>query len=71
LIAAGQGVGIVPCFVAAALVRLTDDVLAQNELFAVVHEDQRDVPRVRVVLDYLVDALARERVRFSGRVTRA
>lgn len=69
LLAAGQGVGIVPCFVAPALVRLSDEVLGQNELFAVMHEEQRDVPRVRVVFDHLVEALARERPRFSGAIT--
>jgi len=68
LLAAGQGIGIVPCFTATGLVRLTDEVLASNELFAVIHEEQRDVPRVRIVLDYLVEVLTRERERLTGRV---
>jgi DNA-binding transcriptional LysR family regulator len=71
LLAAGQGVGVVPCFVGRGLERLTDQVLASNELYAVVHEDQRDVPRVRVVFDALVEGLMKERELLSGRITRA
>lgn len=66
LVAAGQGLGIVPCFTATGLVRLTPRILTTSELFAVVHEEQRDVPRIRVVLDHVVEAFLAERDRLEG-----
>jgi molybdate transport repressor ModE-like protein len=69
LMAAGQGLGIVPCMCADGLSRLTPEVLASNELYVVVHEEQQDVPRVRAVLDHLVATLCEEKARFEGRVS--
>jgi molybdate transport repressor ModE-like protein len=66
LIGAGIGIGILPCFLDADFVRLTPEVLARSELCAVVHEDLRDVPRVRSVRDHLVEALLGVRARLSG-----
>lgn len=71
LLAAGQGLGVVPCFTAGGLARVTPEVLARNVLYAVVHEDHRDVPRIRVVLDFFVAALSAEHARFEGIVSRA
>lgn len=69
LLAAGQGVGVVPCFLASGLERLTPEVLAQSTLYAVVHEEQRDLPRVRVVLDHLVEVLLAEQEKLGGVVS--
>lgn len=66
LVAAGQGIGLLPCFLAGGLERLTPHVLTHNTLYAVVHEEQRDVPRVRVVFDHLVEVLTNERARLGG-----
>jgi len=68
LVAAGQGIGVLPCFSASGLDRLTPDVLATTTLYAVVHEEQRDVPRVRVGLDHPTQVLPAERATPPGAV---
>lgn len=69
--AAGLGISVLPCFIAAgnpALRRLAPAVLASSEIWAAVHEDLKDVPRVRVVLDFLQAVVTRERALLAGEV---
>jgi DNA-binding transcriptional LysR family regulator len=68
-VASGLGVSVLPCFIAAgnpSMRRLVPAVLATSELWTAVHEDLKDVPRVRAVLDFLHALIAREAALFSG-----
>lgn len=67
--AAGLGIAVLPCFVAAgnpSLRRLVPAVLGTSEIWTGVHEDLKDVPRVRAVLDFIHALLQRERALFAG-----
>ena len=69
---AGMGCGLLPCFVGDArdgLARLTGplDRLATN-LWLLTHDDLRQVPRVRVLLDFLAERLGRSRDVIEGRL---
>ena len=65
---AHAGVAVLPCYLAAAhpLVRLTDQVIASSEVYAVFLPERRGEARLRVVIDALVGLLDRERATFSG-----
>lgn len=68
-VAAGMGVSALPCFIAAGnplLRRLSPSVLASSEVWLVVHEDLRSVPRVRAVMDFIHGIFQRERALFAG-----
>ena len=68
---ADAGVCIVPCYLAAAhasLVRLTDQVLAISEAYAVFLPERRGEPRLRVVIDALVEMFERDRAALTGTV---
>jgi DNA-binding transcriptional LysR family regulator len=70
-VAAGLGIAVVPCFVAAdnpLLRRLTPAVLTVSEAWTAVHEDLRSAPRVRAVLDFVHEAFARDRALLAGEV---
>jgi molybdate transport repressor ModE-like protein len=56
MVAAGLGLGVLPGFVASDLARCGPPLFSVP-LYAVVHEDLRDEPRVRVVLDHLAQTL--------------
>jgi len=66
---ADAGVCVVPCFIAGAhpgLVRLTDQVVAHSEVFAVFLPERRTEARLRVVIDALVAMFARDGVALAG-----
>ena len=68
-VAAGLGISVLPCFVAAgnpSLRRLVPAVLGTSEIWTGVHEDLKDVPRVRAVLDFVHALLQRERALLAG-----
>lgn len=68
-VAAGLGISVLPCFVAAGnpqLRRLVPDVLATSEIWTAVHADLKDVPRVRAVLNFVHSVVAREGALLAG-----
>jgi DNA-binding transcriptional LysR family regulator len=65
------GVCIVPCYLAAAhasLVRLTDQVLANAEVYVVFLPERRGEARLRVVMDALTEMFVRDRALLGGAV---
>jgi DNA-binding transcriptional LysR family regulator len=71
---ADAGVCIVPCYLAvahASLVRLTDQVLAISEVYAVFLPERRGEPRLRVLIDALLEMFDRDRAALSGTVADA
>jgi len=66
---AGMGIAVLPCHVVdASLVRLTDEIVAQTEVFLLIPPTHRETARVRIVGDAIADLFARECARLSGRV---
>jgi len=68
-VAAGLGISVIPCFIAAgnpSLRRLVPAVLGTSEIWTAVHEDLKDVPRVRAVLDFVQGLVQRERALLAG-----
>ena len=65
---AGMGIAVAPCFSVrdTSLVRLTPAVVAHSEAFLVIPPDQRDVARVRIVMDAVTSLFEQERVMLSG-----
>lgn len=66
---ADLGVCVVPCYLAAreaGIVRLTDQVVAHSEVYAVFLPERRGDARLRVVIDALVAMFAAEGVRLAG-----
>jgi DNA-binding transcriptional LysR family regulator len=67
---AGLGLAVLPCFqgeVAANLVRLSEPIPeAATPVWLLTHRDLRRVARIRVFLDFMAEAIARERARFAG-----
>jgi len=66
---ADAGVCVVPCYIASthpSLVRLTDQVVAQGEVYAVFLPERRTETRLRVVIDALVAMFARDGVALAG-----
>lgn len=69
----GNGVGVLPCFIGdfdPGLVRITptiDDAAAEQ--WMLVHNDLRNVPRVRIVMDALVQLFRTHRAEVEGTVT--
>ena len=65
----GMGLGVLPCFLAdgePALQRLTPTVLGARDVFLVVHPDFTKVARVRAVMDFVIEVLARDERRWAG-----
>ena len=65
----GMGVGALPCFLAESepvLRRLTPRVIGTRDIFLVVHPDLARVARVRAVMDFVVELLARDGALWSG-----
>lgn len=66
----GNGVGVMPCFIGDSdpgLVRLTPTVEeAAAEQWMLVHSDLRNVPRVRIVMDALVQLFRAHRAELEG-----
>ncbi len=66
---AGVGVAALPCVLGAfepALARVSDEVIGTRDAFLVVHPDQQDSARVRVVLDLLRNVVAQNRAIIAG-----
>jgi DNA-binding transcriptional LysR family regulator len=65
----GMGLGVLPCFLAdgeAELQRLTPLVLGTRDVYLVVHPDFARVARVRAVMDFVIEVLARDEQRWAG-----
>lgn len=65
----GVGVTLLPCFLAdpeATLVRLTSEVFSNRQLRLLFPAGLARVPRVRAVIDYLVEIFARDEALFAG-----
>lgn len=69
-VTAGAGIGVLPCGVAAQipnLVQLGDIIPALGlPLWILTHEDLKDTPRVRVLMDFLVGVFEREKPLLEG-----
>lgn len=67
---AGLGLALLPCFVGdkdPLLRRLTcDEATPTRELYLLVHPELRRSPRVRVVLDFIIEAAKAQRKQFAG-----
>jgi DNA-binding transcriptional LysR family regulator len=62
IIAAGGGIGVLPCFMAAGLVRvLPGEVLIERRFWLSTHADVHDTARIRAVRRWLVDLVASRR----------
>ncbi len=66
-IAAGLGIGILPCFLGEGLVRLPVDLVMEEPLWLVGHATAEMPPRVRLVNEEIVSILAACAGRLSGR----
>jgi DNA-binding transcriptional LysR family regulator len=67
---AGLGVAVLPCYLADAapgLVRLRGPVPVDHELWLLVHGDLRRAPRVRAVIEWVDELVARARPALEGR----
>lgn len=71
-VAAGLGCGLLPCFVGDVrpdLVRLTGPIEAlATDLWLLTHDDLRQVPRVRALLDFLAERMGQVRDVIEGRL---
>jgi molybdate transport repressor ModE-like protein len=69
-VTAGAGIGVLPCGVASQLpnvVRLGDPIPALTlPLWILTHEDLKDTPRVRALMDFLVSVFEREKPLLEG-----
>jgi DNA-binding transcriptional LysR family regulator len=69
-IAAGLGIGHLPCFIGdswPSLVRLAPpDPEFADDLWLLTHPDLRNAPRIRAVLDFLAEAISKERDLLEG-----
>ena len=69
-VTAGAGIGVLPCGVAAQLpniVQLGDPIPSLSmPLWILAHEDLKDTPRVRALLDFLGDVFTREKPLLEG-----
>jgi DNA-binding transcriptional LysR family regulator len=73
-VASGAGLGLLPCFVGdiePGLERAIAEPVLTNDLWLVVHPELRDVARVRVLYDFLVELVRRESATLSGTRPRA
>lgn len=64
----GLGIGLLPKFLAdgvPGLKRIDRTPLMSRELWLIVHEDLKDVPRIKVCADHLADAILRQRKRLT------
>lgn len=68
----GQGIGLLPCFVGETtegLVRVPDIPLKPDmEIWVLTHEDVRDNPRVRALMDHLYQVFSKQRGMIEGLV---
>ena len=66
----GQGIGLLPCFIGdklPSLVRLPEvSLIPDMEIWVLTHEDLRDNPRVRMLMDHLYQAFSQQRSLIEG-----
>ena len=65
----GMGIAVIPCFLGEAepsLKRLTDAVIGVRDVWLVFHPDVARIARVRTVIDFITDMLAREAATLRG-----
>jgi DNA-binding transcriptional LysR family regulator len=65
----GIGITVLPCFlgdVEPVLARLTPRLLGSRDVFVVVHPDLARTARVRAVMDFVIEALAKDAALWSG-----
>nr|MDJ0896116.1 LysR family transcriptional regulator [Alphaproteobacteria bacterium] len=71
----GNGIGVLPCFLGdpdPALIRLTPVLTeARVDQWLLVHADLRHVPRIRIVMDALVELFRAQRPAFEGELEAA
>ncbi len=70
----GIGIGLYACHAAEnvpGLVRVSKEVLFEEEYWAVVHVDMARAPRVRAVLDFMSDCARTEQARLEGTLLRS
>lgn len=66
IIAAGGGIGVMPCFMADGLVRvLADDVLLERRFWLSTHRDVYDTARIRAVRTWLGDLVQAQKPRLN------
>ena len=71
---AGIGLSVLPCQLCdpePQLIRLSPESLGYRTLSLVVHPDVAKVARVRAVMDFLVEVIARDRATFADPQDRA
>ena len=69
LIAAGAGIGVLPCFIGdrdAGLVRVLPDLAITRSFWLVTHQDSRHLPRNALFVEWLSALVARQRGRLLG-----
>lgn len=68
----GQGIGLLPCFVGETtkdLLRVPEIPLTPDmEIWVLTHEDVRDNPRVRALMDHLYQVFSKQRKMIEGKV---
>jgi DNA-binding transcriptional LysR family regulator len=67
--AMGIGLGVLPCFLESAdanLVRVDDRVLGSRTAWLVAHPDVARIPRVRTVIEFVVEMMKEEATILSG-----
>lgn len=72
LVKAGVGIGLVDCFAAdndPSICRAVPDSIDLHDIWAIVHLDMNQTPRVRAVLDFLKEIFQEEADLISGRCT--
>lgn len=71
-LARGQGIGLLPCFVGettSGLVRVPEIPLKPDmEIWVLTHEDVRENPRVRALMDYLYQVFSQQRKLIEGEI---
>ena len=69
LIAAGAGVGVLPCFIGdrdPSLVRLLPEIVITRSFWLVTHQDSRHLPRNALFVEWLSALVQQERARLLG-----
>lgn len=70
-IKSGRGIGLLPCFMGdndPGLVRMPNSKLIPDmEIWALMHEDVQNTPRVRLLMDFIYDVFSKEKDRIEGK----
>ncbi len=74
MIAAGAGMGLLPCFIAddnPHLTRVLPEVVIQRSFWTVYHQVSRPARRIRAFIDWLTEAVEQDRHRLMGLIRQA